>query len=211
MAVVSINFTYFYMTERLKNMRQHAVVNKDIMQWGMGKVWKRAIHNYELYILILPTFLYYLVFQYFPMYGVQLAFKDFIAVKGIMGSPWIGFDSFIRFFNSYHFWSLLKNTFGISIYQLIVGFPVPIILALMMNELRQKRIKKFLQTVTYAPHFISVVVIVGMMMAFLSPNTGIINQVIRAFGGTTVDFLARPEWFKTVYVISGVWQNAGGA
>jgi len=165
--------------------------------------------NYELYLLSLPMFIYILVFHYGPMYGVQIAFKDFIAVKGINGSPWVGFEHFVRFFKSYHFWTLLKNTLGISIYSLAVGFPCPIILALMLNEVRHKYFKKTIQMVTYAPHFISVVVLVGIMTAFLSPNTGIVNQLIKKLGMEPIAFLEKPEWFKTLYVFSEVWQRAG--
>ncbi|NLN03714.1 MAG: sugar ABC transporter permease [Clostridiaceae bacterium] len=165
--------------------------------------------NYDLYLLSLPMFIYIVVFHYGPMYGVQIAFKVFIPVKGINGSPWVGFEHFIRFFKSYHFWTLLKNTLGISIYSLAVGFPCPIILALMLNEVRHKYFKKTIQMVTYAPHFISVVVLVGIMTTFLSPNTGVINQFIKKLGMEPIAFLEKPEWFKTLYVLSGVWQRVG--
>jgi putative aldouronate transport system permease protein len=165
--------------------------------------------NYELYLLSLPMFIYIVVFHYGPMYGVQIAFKDFTPVKGISGSPWVGFEHFIRFFKSYHFWTLLKNTLGISVYSLAVGFPCPIILALMLNEVRHKYFKKTIQMVTYAPHFISVVVLVGIMTTFLSPNTGVINHFIKKLGMEPIAFLEKPEWFKTLYVLSGVWQRVG--
>ena len=165
--------------------------------------------NYELYLLSLPMFIYKVVFHYGPMYGVQIAFKDFTPVKGISGSPWVGFEHFIRFFKSYHFWTLLKNTLGISVYSLAVGFPCPIILALMLNEVRHKYFKKTIQMVTYAPHFISVVVLVGIMTTFLSPNTGVINHFIKKLGMEPIAFLEKPEWFKTLYVLSGVWQRVG--
>ena len=143
------------------------------------------------------------------MYGIQIAFKDFIATKGIWGSPWIGFEHFERFFNGFNFWRLIWNTFTIGLYSLAVGFPIPIILALLLNEVRSEKFRRFVQTITYAPHFLSVVVIVGMMMIFLSPRYGIINQLITLFGGDPINFLAEPSWFKTLYVFSDVWQTMG--
>jgi len=143
------------------------------------------------------------------MYGLIIAFKNFIAVKGIWGSPWAGFDHFERFFNSYQFTTVLKNTLLINLYELVVAFPIPIVLALLLNHVTHARFKKLVQTVTYAPHFISVVVIVGMLYLFLSPRSGLINKLIVALGGEPVFFMANVEWFKTIFVLSGVWQSAG--
>lgn len=171
--------------------------------------WNPILRNWQLYLLISPVVAYYIVFQYLPMYGIQIAFKDFIATKGIWGSPWVGFEHFERFFHSYFFWRLIKNTLGLGLYSLAVGFPVPIILALLMNEVRAEKFKKFVQTITYAPHFLSTVVVVGMMMMFLSPRYGIINHFIGMFGGTPINFLSEPSWFKTLFVMSDVWQTMG--
>lgn len=165
--------------------------------------------HWRLYVLITPVLVYFAIFHYLPMYGVQIAFKDFIGTRGIWGSPWVGFKHFERFFESYFFWRLLKNTIGISLYELAVGFPVPILLALMINEVRQSSYKRFVQTVTYAPHFLSTVVLVGMLVIFLSPTSGIINKAIDAFGREPVYFLTEPQWFKSIYVFSGVWQSMG--
>jgi putative aldouronate transport system permease protein len=165
--------------------------------------------NYELYLLSLPVFIYFIVFHYGPMYGVQIAFKDFVAGKGIMGSPWVGFEHFERFLRSYNVKTLIKNTLGINIYSLVVGFPAPIILALMLNEVKRVRFKKAVQMVTYAPHFISTVVMVGMVLVFLSPSTGIVNHILKAIGFKPIHFMAEPEWFKTIYVFSGIWQGLG--
>ncbi|WP_373460441.1 ABC transporter permease [Paenibacillus sp. V4I7] len=170
---------------------------------------RRIKKNWDLYLLILPVMAFFIIFEYVPMYGVQIAFKDFIATKGITGSPWVGFKHFERFFESYYFWRLLKNTLGIGVYQLLIGFPVPIALALLINELRSKRISRFVQTVTYAPHFLSTVVMVGMIFIFLSPQTGIVNGLITWFRGTPIDFMTEPAWFKSIYVGSGVWQQMG--
>lgn len=177
---------------------------------SLGSRIKFYLKRYwQLYIFLLPALIYFLIFHYGPMYGVQIAFKRYMPSLGIIGSPWVGFDHFKRFFNSYYFGDLIKNTLGISIYELILGFPMPIILALVFNELKNGFFKKFAQTVTYAPHFISTVVIVGMLVSFLSPSTGIINHIISALGGNRHAFLEDPKWFKTIYVLSGIWQNTG--
>ena len=165
--------------------------------------------NYDLYLFILLPMLYILIFHYYPMYGVQIAFKDFAASKGIWGSPWVGFEHFKRFFDSYYFWNLIKNTLGISLYSLVVGFPMPIILALMLNEVKNQMFKKTVQMITYAPHFISTVVIAGMIIIFCSPSSGIINRITSVFGYEPVAFMEKAEWFKSIYVFSGVWQTTG--
>ncbi|MBP3039988.1 sugar ABC transporter permease [Bacillaceae bacterium Marseille-Q3522] len=174
-----------------------------------GQRLRRIRKNWDLYLLILPVLLYFIIFKYVPMYGIQIAFKDFIAVEGIFGSPWVGFEHFQRFFDSFYFERLLSNTLLIGLYELAVGFPIPIILALLINEIRNKYFKSFIQTITYAPHFLSVVVVVGMLFILLSPQTGIVNQLIELFGGEPISFMTEPAWFKTIYVFSGVWQNMG--
>jgi len=174
-----------------------------------GKLYLAVKRHWRLYVLIAPVLVYFAVFHYLPMYGVQIAFKDFIGTRGIWGSPWVGMKHFERFFDSFFFWRLLKNTIGISLYELAVGFPIPILLALMVNELRQGAFKRIVQTVTYAPHFLSTVVLVGMVVIFLSPSTGIVNKAIEAFGGEAVYFMTEPAWFKSIYVFSGVWQQMG--
>ncbi|GAF15688.1 ABC-type polysaccharide transport system, permease component [Bacillus sp. JCM 19046] len=168
----------------------------------------RIRRNWDLYLLVLPVIVYFLIFKYYPMYGVQIAFKDFIAIEGIWGSPWVGFEHFTRFFNSFYFDRLLTNTIGLSLYNLAIGFPIPIILALLINEIRLKKAKSFVQTVTYAPHFLSTVVVVGMLFLLLSPS-GIMNQFLGLFGLSEISFMTEPEWFKTTYVFSGVWQQMG--
>ncbi|MFB5761602.1 ABC transporter permease [Paenibacillus medicaginis] len=172
-------------------------------------LWSRILKNWELYLFITPAVLYFFIFHYIPMYGVQIAFKNFIPTKGITGSPWVGFDHFERFFNSYYFWDLLWNTFSLSLYELAVGFPLPIILALAFNEIRNGFFKRSVQTITYAPHFISVVVMAGMIITFLSPSSGMIVRIVEFLGFQAPDLLTDPAWFKTVYVLSGVWQSAG--
>ncbi|MGG6310878.1 ABC transporter permease [Paenibacillus macerans] len=173
------------------------------------KLRKKILHNWQLYLFIAPALLSILIFSYVPMYGIQIAFKNFIPVDGIMGSPWVGFDHFERFFNSYYFWDLLWNTLSISLYGLAVGFPLPIILALAFNEVKDGFFKRTVQTVTYAPHFISMVVMAGMIITFLTPSSGMIVNLIEALGLNPPDFLTDPRWFKTVYVLSDVWQGTG--
>lgn len=165
--------------------------------------------NYILYLMILPVVVYYIIFAYVPMYGVQLAFKDYIARKGIWGSPFVGLDHFKRFFDNYNFALLIKNTIGISLYSLLVGFPIPIIFSLMLNYLKHEKLKKTVQMVSYAPYFISTVVMCGMLIIFLQPDTGIFNTIGRFLGLESVDFLSRPQLFKSIYVWSGVWQGLG--
>ncbi|MEH7095194.1 ABC transporter permease subunit [Neobacillus vireti] len=168
------------------------------------------MENYELYLFLLPAILYFIVFQYIPMYGVLIAFKDFTPSLGILGSPWVGFEHFERFFHSYQFWDLIKNSLGLSIFQLITGFPMPIIIALLLNQMIHEKYKRFVQTVIYAPHFISIVVLAGMMFVFFS-DKGLINSVVTLFGGKAVAFMSEPSWFKPLYIGSGVWQETGWA
>ncbi|EOF59502.1 hypothetical protein SE1_01090 [Enterococcus hirae EnGen0127] len=170
---------------------------------------KKLYKSRQLYVFVIPALVVVAVFSYGPMYGVIIAFKDYIPSLGIFGSPWVGFKHFQRFFDSYYFWDLIKNTLGISIYSLVVGFPLPIILALALNELKDGKFKKFTQTVTYAPNFISVVVVCGMLIAFLTPSTGIINHLLVFLGFERISFMTDTRWFKTIYVLSGVWQGTG--
>lgn len=171
--------------------------------------WKRFLRKYELCLMLLVPLAWYTVFCYLPMYGLQIAFKDFAILKGIWGSDWVGLKHFESFFSSYYFWRLLKNTVLINVYALVVGFPIPIALAILINEIRGKKYQKFLQNITYMPHFLSVVVMVGMLSLFLSPTQGVVNLIIRWLGGDPIAFLERPEYFKSIYVLSDVWQNMG--
>lgn len=188
---------------------KNAEVHLDIKPTNrLSRIKKNFMKSWQLYLFILPTLTYFIVIHYIPMYGVQIAFKDFYATRGITGSPWAGFDHFERFFNSYYFWRLLKNTLLISFYQLCL-FPLPIIFAISLNELKNGAFKKWTQTLTYAPHFISVVVVVGMIIAFLDPTTGLINNMIKFFGGEPIQFLTSPGWFRHIFVWSGEWQGLG--
>ncbi|CAM3523775.1 ABC transporter permease subunit [Paenibacillus lupini] len=169
------------------------------MQWSRNKY---------IYLMLLPVVVYYVVFMYLPMYGLQIAFKDFSPAKGIWGSAWTGFDHFKSFYESYYFWRLIRNTLLISLYELIFGFPAPIVLALLLNEIRTRFFRNMVQSITYLPHFISVVVVSGMMIDFLSSD-GIINQLTGMFGISPVSYLIMPDWFRSIYVASGIWQGVG--
>ena len=171
-------------------------------------IWKRIKENRFLYLIFALPFLYYIVFKYGAMSWLLLAFKDFNARKGLWGSEWVGFEHFLKFFSTPDFFRLLRNTVLLSFYNLIFSFPVPIFLALMINEVQQKPFKKVVQSITYLPHFFSTVIICGMLVNFLTSD-GLINQIIVTFGGRPVNFLTDPRWFRTIYIASGIWQGAG--
>lgn len=171
--------------------------------------FEKILQSWQLYVFALPAFLIVLIFSYFPMYGVIIAFQNFRQVDGFFGSQWVGFQHFRNFFNGHHFWRLIQNTLMINIYGLVAGFPVPIILALAFNEVKDGKFKKISQTITYAPHFISVVVFAGMIISFSSPTTGIANHFLGLFGISPIPFMERPEWFRHVYIWTGIWQSAG--
>ncbi len=166
--------------------------------------------NRVLYLFILPAFLYFLIFAYVPMYGVQIAFKDFVATKGFLGSEWADplFKHFQTFFSSVNFWNILRNTLGLSLYYLAVSFPAPIILALLINEVKNTKFKKAVQNITYMPYFISTVVLVGMVDLFFA-RTGLVNNILGLFGIEPIMFLMKDSMFNDLYVWSGVWQSTG--
>jgi putative aldouronate transport system permease protein len=165
--------------------------------------------HWQLYLVMLPAILYFVIFRYVPMVNAVIAFKDYNVVKGIWGSPWAGFKHFELFFNNPVFWTLLKNTLGLSVYALLVGFPLPILLAVCLNEVRDGFFKRSVQLITYAPYFISTVVMVSMIMLLLSPRLGVANLALQALGQKAVNFLGVPNMFPSVYVWTGVWQNSG--
>lgn len=169
------------------------------------KIWK----NKEYYLMLLPAIIYVAIFCYGPMYGVQIAFKNFRGSLGILKSPWVGFEHFINFFTSYNFWNLVGNTLILSLYTLVITFPIPIIIALILNELKSQKLKRFTQTVLYAPHFISIVVLVGMISAMFAKETGVVNSLLEMLGLERYYFMGEPGAFRHMYVWSGVWQNAG--
>lgn len=179
---------------------------------GKGSYWAILARDLKrtwfLYVFLAPALIYLALFNYAPLYGIQMAFKNFRPVNGIWGSEWVGLQHFTTFFESYHFWTLLSNTLILSLYSLAAGFPIPILLALLLNYMQQQKFKKFVQTVTYAPHFISTVVFVGMIFTFFTSD-GVVNQLLNLLGISPVGFLTNPKYFRHLYVWSGVIQGMG--
>ena len=180
---------------------------------GEKKTLKQLIiRDKYLLLMFLPVFIYYIVFCYLPMAGLTMAFQNFKMGSGFVGvftGEWVGLKWFEQFFSSVFAKRLIRNTFLLNFYSLIFGFPIPIIFAICITQMRQKRLAKSAQVITYLPYFISTVVVVGMMTNFLSPSSGIINQIIKALGGKAINFMGNPKWFRRLYVISGSWQSFG--
>ena len=169
---------------------------------------RRILDYWQIYVLLLPAVIYIIIFNYAPMFGLQIAFRNFKTKLGFFNSPWVGWKYFEKFFTYPHCWRIIKNTLVLSLYSLAT-FPLAVIAALLINELRSTKLKKTVQMVTYAPHFISTVVIVSMLQLFMGQSTGIINHVVEWLGGTRTDFLGNSEMFAHIYVWSGVWQELG--
>jgi multiple sugar transport system permease protein/putative aldouronate transport system permease protein len=178
-------------------------------RWKYAK--KSIGRDWQLYVLLIPPVAYLLVFRYWPMFGAQIAFRNFNAAAGVTGSPWVGLDNFDRFVNSYQFWPILKNTITLNLYQLLAGFPLPIILALSLNYVRLHWFKKSVQLVSYAPHFISTVVMAGIILQFLQSGStnGLFNLALDKVGLGPIEFMNEPTYWKSIYVWSGVWQSVG--
>ena len=170
-----------------------------------ASLWRRMGRCWQLYLLLIPAVIYIFIFNYLPLYGIQIAFRNYSPRKGYWGSAWVGWKYFDRFFSSPDCWKLIKNTLSLSIYSLVVGFPLPIILALLLNQCTKTGFKKLVQNVIYAPHFISMVVLVGMINVMFSVNSGVVNTVIEKLGGERVLFTGQAECFPHLYVWSGVW------
>ena len=170
---------------------------------------QRMRGNWDLLFFCLPGIVLTIIYHYIPIYGVQIAFRNYKMKKGIWGSDWVGLKNFAKFFNSADWFVLVRNTLYLSLYSLAAGFPVAVILALMLNSFRHKRYRKVIQAVTYAPNFISTIVMCGMLILFLSPRVGVVNNVIRALGGETINFMAEVSMWRHIYVWSGVWQGMG--
>ena len=175
----------------------------------MNKTWKSIKRNWFLYLLLVVPITYAVVFKYLPMIGLQIAFKNYRVVDGIFGSPWAGAKYFEMFFNSPNFWPVLKNTIILSVYNLALSFPIAIIFAIMVNEVRCVKFQKAVQLISYAPYFISTVVLIAMLMEFTNIRNGMINNILGLFGVDPVNFFGEAKWFRFLYVWSGVWQNTG--
>jgi putative aldouronate transport system permease protein len=182
-------------------------INKKMgLNYAATKSFKK---HWQLYIFVIPPLLFFLIFKYYPMVNAVLAFKDYNVIKGIWGSPWVGFKHFESFFNNPVFWDLVKNTISISGYLLLAGFPIPIILALMLNEIRNGKFKRFVQLVSFAPYFISTVVMVSIIFLLMAPRLGFFNVALNYFGMNSINFLGEPGMFRSIYVWSDIWQTAG--
>ncbi|MFL0253241.1 ABC transporter permease [Clostridium neuense] len=185
---------------------------KEIKKKQKGNLQKNIsiiTKDWQLYTLLILPIIYYIVFKYGPMLGNIIAFRSYVPGGSVLGEEWVGLKYFKLFIADPTFWLVFKNTLIISVLQLVIGFPFPIIFALLLNEIRSKKFKRFVQTVSYLPYFLSAVVIAGMIQDLLSPSTGVVNMVIKHFTGSTINFLSLPQWFRTIYVGSGIWQGLG--
>lgn len=162
-----------------------------------------------LLLLVLPCILYYIIFKYVPIFGIAIAFKDYNMYRGVFASDWVGLKYFRMFFESPDFWPILRNTFLLGFYKLLFGFPAPIILALLINEVRNSIFKRFVQTISYLPHFISNVVVAGIVVMFLSPTSGMVNRLLEMVGLDKINFMVEASWFRTIYVSTDIWQHVG--
>ena len=171
--------------------------------------WKSLRRDRQLVFMLIPVVIFFAVFSYYPLYGILIAFKDYSISRGILGSPWAGLRYFRQFFSSPYFGRLLRNTVLISVYSLLWGFPVPILFALLLNEFKDGKFKRVIQTVSYLPHFISLVVICGILIDIFSPQGGVVNSLLYSLTGKRINFFGEPEWFRAMYVGSGVWQEFG--
>lgn len=192
---------------------EHVILAQEALHYTppgrMVRIGDHLKREWQLYVMLIPTIVWLLVFLYKPMYGLQIAFKDFSIFRGVAASPWVGFEHFETLFNNDQFIRALRNTVYISFLSLIFGFPMPILLALMFNEVLKEWFKKSAQTIVYLPHFISSVIIAGIVITAFSPSAGIVNSIIEWFGGESVYFLTRPEWFRPIFVGTTIWQEAG--
>ncbi|MFV0504455.1 MAG: ABC transporter permease [Lachnospirales bacterium] len=193
-------------------MKKSSIFNKEAYEnWRLRqpKWLKNMLASTSLLLFVLPGLIITFIYSYLPLYGVQIAFRDYSARAGIWGSRWVGLEHFQRFFSSANSMQIIWNTFSLSLYSLIAGFPIPIILALLLNSFRHKRYRKVIHTATYAPNFISTVVMCGMLMLFLSPRVGLVNNILEFFGVSPINFMGEESMWRHIYVWSGVWQTMG--
>ncbi len=174
-----------------------------------GQLWREIKRHRSVYLLLLLPLIYYIIFKYIPIWNAQIAFKEYWAKKGVMGSPWVGLQNFKSFFNSFYFWSLLRNTVMYSLGKLVISLPLSIILAIAIYECTRPRLRKVVQTLAYLPHFLSWVIMYGILLALLSPGDGVINDIIKACGGKPIDFLTNTKAFPWVVLFSDAWKEMG--
>ena len=172
-------------------------------------ILKLVVRDKAYLLMVALPFLYYVIFHYLPMYGIIIAFKDYRVGRGFLGSEWVGFKWFVQFFYSPYFWRLIKNTFALSALNIVFGFPAPIILSLFFNEMKSRRYKKIVQTVSYLPHFISTVIVVGILYNLFSVNGGLVNVLLERLGKQPINFFSISKWFRPLFVGSGIWQEMG--
>lgn len=192
----------------MQNSKMKPKFTSGIQKTRSNIIIKDIVKNRYVYLMLLPVVAYFLLFWYGPMYGALIAFKDFSPGKGIWGSTWVGFRHFTDFFNSYYFTRLLRNTLLLNFYDILFGFPAPIALAILINEIRSNLFKRTVQTISYMPHFISLVVVCGLITDFAASD-GVFNSILSIFGIEPIQFLLRPEWFRTIYVSSEIWRTMG--
>lgn len=173
-----------------------------------SRLWHDLCRNHSIYLMLIPVLAWYIIFCYIPMYGVTMAFKNYKPRKGILASDWVGFKYFIEFFNSFYFWRLMRNTFLISFYGLIFGFPVPIVFAILLNEVKNIGFKKVIQTVTYLPHFITTVIICSLILQFAGGD-GFLTKMVNSATGHQGSLITDAALFRTIYTVSGIWQGFG--
>jgi len=192
-------------------MKEHAVKSQKMSSAlkPAHRTWRGWLMDWDLYLLLLPGLLFFLVFKYVPMWGVIIAFMDYSPFRGILGSEWVGFKHFVTLFTYDQFWRIFRNTIVISFYNLVFFFPAPIVLSLLLNEIRKQVFKRFVQTVIYVPHFVSWVVVAGMTYLMLGTQGGLVNELIKAGGGEAVPFLTTPEWFRGLIVSQSIWKETG--
>ena len=183
---------------------------KGIRVPGQRQNWRMALKsNWQLYLFVLPAVIYFFIFNYLPLYGIQIAFKDYKAVLGIAGSEWVGLKHFLKFFDAYYFKRLLLNTFSLNVLNLLFNFPVPVLLAILLNRIRNHKVQRAIQTTIYVPYFVSTIVLAGMMYIFLSPSSGIFNFAREAMELAPIHFVTDAAAFRPIYIISTIWQSAG--
>lgn len=189
-------------------MRGGIMTAGSVKRSALRRFGQQVVQQRWLILMTLPAFLVVLIFHYFPLYGITIAFKNYKPAYGIMNSQWVGLRYFGQFFNNAFAWRVIRNTLLLSFYGFLFSFPAPIILALLLNELRNERFKKVVQTISYLPHFVSTVIMVGLVKTILAQN-GLINNLITALGGEPILFMTSPQWFRTIYIVSGLWQGVG--
>lgn len=197
-------------TIKHEQLKYGLLSESEALKLNKRKKLRRDIKNAKyLYMLIIPVMIYVLIFRYGPMYGIIIAFKDYKTGDGIWGSAWVGLKHFKKLFNSYDFYRLIRNSLMLNVYSVIFQFPVPIILALMLNEVKNQYFKKTVQSILYLPHFLSWVILAGIVIQMVSPSTGIVNIIIKKFGMEPIYFMANKAWWIMIYIVSGIWKEAG--